>query len=254
MDSLFAAGRDAHPKIDLDRAAFFERVSTLTIQAGKSIEAADFYLATACELGCEGAWDRFNELYADPVRAIALRWGASSADAEEIAGALPGELLQPSANGRHRTLIGSYDGSGTLHGWLTRVVDRRLVDRVRKRSPDALPEFDARASSGCAPSDQVIHAETGDRVAAAFQKSLLALSPRDFELLRLKYRDGVSQAEIASKLEVTPARISYLVKRVVGQLRISVLQEIPDETAGTWLSRDGLASVLNDAIHRVLQK
>ena len=257
MSVVFSVGQTAHPSLVLDQAAFSERLAAAMASTGATLEsvaAADFYLATACELGCSGAWERFGELYSAPVRSMALRWGASAADADEIAGALPGELLQPSAEGSHRTLLGSFGGAGSLLGWLARVVDRRLVDRVRKRQPHALPEFDGRAASGAAPFEHLIQTETGQRVTVAFEKSLRSLSPRDFELLTLKFRDGVSQADIAIQFQVTPARVSYLMKRTIDRLRVAVLQEIPDETSGYWLSRDGLACVLNDAIHRILQK
>jgi RNA polymerase sigma factor (sigma-70 family) len=254
MDSIYAIGRAAHPLVHLDGAPFLERLRAVLSDSADAdgIAAADFYLATACELGCPGAWERLEELYADPVRSMALRWGASAADADEIASALPGELLQPTSNGMHRTSLGSFDGAGSLMSWLARVVDRRLVDRARKRRPTALPDFDRHTSSGTAPFEQLIQTETGQRVSAAFEKSLVDLSPRDLQLLVLKFRDGVSQADIAHQLQVTPARVSYLVKRTLDRLRVTVLEEIPDETSGHWLSRDGLACVLNDAIHRVL--
>jgi DNA-binding CsgD family transcriptional regulator len=100
----------------------------------------------------------------------------------------------------------------------------------------------------------VIYTETGQRVARAFEGALRGLSPREFGLLVLRYRDDLPQTEIAEREGVSPARINFLFKRIVTRVRAHVLMEIPDETSAHWLGRDGLATVLKDVIARILGK
>ncbi|MHC4938963.1 MAG: sigma-70 family RNA polymerase sigma factor [Planctomycetota bacterium] len=255
------AGRAAHPTVEVLLDAFSSRLLAAVGARSKGgglpglIEqtpAADFYLATACELDLPGAWDRLAEVYAAPVRTMALRWGASPADAEEIAAGLPGELVQPPAHGRHATQLGGYEGSGSLLAFIARIVDRRLVDRMRRRRPDANQHLDGSPAPAGSPSDSIIHTETGERVANAFQGALEELSKRDFELLVLRFRDGLRQKEIAERQGVSAARVSYLMKRVLTRVRHSVLQAVPDETSAYWLDREGLAIVLKGVIARIL--
>ncbi|MHC4847979.1 MAG: sigma-70 family RNA polymerase sigma factor [Planctomycetota bacterium] len=263
LQAAHERGRASHPGVELALEDYSERLRSAVharsngcglVALIEETPAADFYLAAACELDVAGAWDRLVELYAAPARSMALRWGASPADADEIASGLPGELLQPPAHGRHATQLGGYEGAGSLLAWIGRIVDRRLVDRSRRRRPDTTDHLDVNPALASGPSDSVVHAETGDRVADAFRGALEELSPRDFNLLVLRFRDGLPQKEIAKDQGVSEARISYLMKRVLTRVRHSVLTAVPDETSAYWLDREGLALVLKGVIARILEK
>jgi len=263
LQAAYERGRASHPGVVLALEPYSNRLRAAVaarnngcglVRLIEETPAADFYLAAACELEIDGAWDRLVELYAAPIRAIALRWGASPADADEMAAGIPGELLQPPAHGRHATQLGGYEGAGSLLAWIGRIVDRRLVDRARRRRPDATDHLDVNPAPASGPSDSVVHAETGDRVADAFRGALEELSPRDFKLLVLRFRDGLPQKEIAESQGVSEARISYLMKRVLARVRHSVLTAVPDETSAYWLDRKGLALVLKGVIARILEK
>jgi RNA polymerase sigma factor (sigma-70 family) len=253
----------AHPGLDVPFEAFARRLldsangstgdAALQIDA---IDAEDFYLASACECGCPGSWERLEELYLPRLRTMALRWGASAAEADEVTRDLPGELLGQPAHGRTATRIGSYDGTGSLIGWLGRVVDRSLGRRAKRRTPAVPPaELEGKAAdSDARPPDAVVYTETGERVGAAFETALLDLSAREFLLVTAKYRDGRSQKEIAHQLDISEPRVSYLLKRAVDRIRTSVWREIPDESAPQWLDRDGLAGQLREVIGRLLDR
>ncbi|MHC4407986.1 MAG: sigma-70 family RNA polymerase sigma factor [Planctomycetota bacterium] len=256
-------GRASHPGVELALKDYSERLWAAVharsngcglVALIEETPASDFYLAVACELDVAGAWDRLVELYAAPARSMALRWGASPADADEVASGLPGELLQPPAHGRHATQLGGYEGAGSLLAWIGRIVERRLADRARRRRPDATDHLDVNPAPASGPPDSIVHAETGDRVADAFRSALEELSPRDFKLLVLRFRDGLPQKEIAEGQGVSEARISYLMKRVLARVRHSVLTAVPDETSAYWLDREGLALVLKGVIARILEK
>jgi len=263
LKAAYQRGSAAHGGVDLPYDTFVGRMlrsasgpsgdAALRIEA---IAAEDFYLASACECKCAGSWERLAELYYARLRAMALRWGASAADAEEVARDLPGELLERPAHGKTATRIGSYDGTGSLSAWLGRVVDRSLGRRAMRRTPpgEGAPLEEQASGSGDPPPDAVVHHETGARVGAAFESALLDLSAREFLLVTAKYRDGRTQKEIASQLGISEPRVSYLLKRAIERIRISVWREIPDESAPQWLDRDGLAGQLREVIVRLLDR
>ncbi len=254
-------GFAAHPDVVLGFSEYFDRICEWTVcddaQALvariEKMEAADYYLASACELGCPGAWDRLTNLYQSRFRAMALRWGASASDADEIARELPGELLGKPAHGRCATRIGSFDGTGSLLAWCGTVIDRALARRRRKQSRETGAELDARPDDGGSPPpDAVVHTETGRRVHDAFETALLDLSAREFLIVKGKFGDGRSQKEIAQQLGISEPRVSNLLKRAIDRIRNAVLREVPDETAAHWMDRDGLRPVLKDAISSLL--
>jgi len=267
LESAHAAGLAAHPGIDLpfdqfarrlveDSGAGDDSVAPVSLASRISnIQAADYYLASACERSCPDAWERLLELYLPRLRAMALRWGASDADADDVARDLPGELASAPVHGRCSTQLGSYHGTGSLLAWLGTIVDRALSRRTRKRTPAADAHLDIHvARDAPPPPDHVVHSETGERVSVAFEGALLDLSAREFLLVAAKFRDGRSQRDIADQLDISEARVSFLMKRALDRLRDAVRRAVPDETAVHWLDRDGLAAVLKDVIARLLDR
>jgi len=266
LKSAHEAGLAAHPGLDVPFEQFARRLvvgengsTDICAPAGLTtrlaeLQAADYFLATACECSCPEAWERLLELYLPRLRAMALRWGASAADADEVARDLPGELLSQPAHGRTSTLLGTYNGTGSLLAWLGTIVDRGLSRRARNRTPLADAQLDVRVAGATPPPDIVVHSETGARVGVAFESALLDLSAREFLLVAAKFRDGRSQRDIAAQLDISEARVSYLMKRALDRIRDAVRRDVPDETAAHWLHRDGLAAVLKDVIARLLER
>jgi len=266
LKAAHEAGLAAHPGLDLSFEQFAQRLvagengnfgicgpASLKSRLAE-LQAADYFLASACECSCPEAWERLLELYLPRLRTMALRWGASAANADEVARDLPGELASRPANGRTSTRIGSYNGTGSLLAWLGTIVDRGLSLRARNRTPLADAELDIRVAEDSPPPDLVVHSETGARVGVAFEGALLDLSAREFLLVAAKFRDGRSQREIAAQLGISEARVSYLMKRALDRIRDAVRRDVPDETAVHWLHRDGLAAVLKDVIARLLER
>ena len=96
--------------------------------------------------------------------------------------------------------------------------------------------------------------ETGQRFSAALQEAVESLRPRDLEILKSIYFDGIAQNKLAKQLGVAPPRISFLNARVLSRVRRHVLEALPDDTSAYWLEREGLAIVLKDVIARILDK
>ena len=92
----------------------------------RSAALADLYLALACEAGTEEAWRCLHAAYFPRLAGAAVRRGLRGEAAETAARQLLGDLALPAPNDRARTLLGTYDGSGSLWGWLRIILARRL--------------------------------------------------------------------------------------------------------------------------------
>jgi len=260
--AAYAAGKAAHPGISMESERFAKRIVGSAPEGPSGVadrlaalRTEDFFLASACELGCAGAWERLWEQYLPRMRAMALRWGAAESEAEEVARDLPGALMARPEHGRVATQLGTYTGSGSLLAWLGTVVDRELSRRRHARAPSLADELDFHiAPDGLPPPDAVVHSETGERVSAALESALLDLSAREFLLVVAKFRDGLSQRDIARQLDISEQRVSVLMTRALDRVREAVRRDVPDETAAQWPARYGLAEVLKSVIARLLDR
>ena len=212
----------------------------------RGANSTDLFLAIACDLKTPGAWEILSRRFYPGLRAIALRGGASEAEAEEIARELPGALIAPA--GDAATRIAGYDGTGSLFSWLASIANRHHLDRLRaaKKAPD-MP-----VPATPSPPDVVVGAETGERVESALRETLLDLTMRETVLLVWKYRDNLSQHNMAVRLGVSEPRISQLMKRTIEKVRAGVRQRIRDESSPQWASRDQLWTALRNVVGNLL--
>lgn len=103
---------------------------------------------------------------------------------------------------------------------------------VRLRPPVSLEEL---CEEGYDPTDRAgdgwlqelrEEAETLKRVEALFTYAAMALPPREYEVLRLYYREGLKLWEIGEGLGVTESRCSQLLKRAQDTLRQGCAQSL----------------------------
>ncbi len=237
------ASAELYGEHGLDLPAFEARVASLAAaqlrRLGLAVEAAglcacveraalaDLALACACEAGSASAWASFTRAFGPRLEGFAVRRGLCSPDAEALVGDVLGDLAAPPPRGATRTLLGTYDGSGSLFGWLSVVVLRRIAGQARRRRPQALEALGAereqdlaphRAARPPTPSAAVESAETAARFAAAFAAAFDALKAQQRLALVLKHRDGCSQREVAALLGVGEARVSGVVSAAVATL------------------------------------
>jgi len=237
----FEEGRAAHGPLPLPFETFERRALALTDRrlrraggtpAPGEVEEAlsraalgDLFLAVACEEGTPGAWDRFAAFYGRTLVALAVRRGAANAEAEELAREIPGELFTPPPSGGTRTRLGTFDGAGSLAGWLAVIVQRRLVDR-RRAAVRTVPLADTDRPDGSAPdpASAAADAETGRLLGEGLREGWAALADREALALLLKYRDGVSQTAIAGILGVGEPRVSRMIAAASEKLRAAVIR------------------------------
>jgi RNA polymerase sigma factor (sigma-70 family) len=249
----FDGGVAAHGALGLAFGRFAERALALTLRRLERIAGppsrgdlaaalaraalADVYLAAACEDGVPGAWERFVGAFGPTIARLAVRRGASRAEAEEMAHDLPGEIFAPPPGGGARTRLGTFDGAGSLTGWLAVIVQRRLVDRRRAiaRGPsttDDAPSSDFADAASDDPAARAAGAETARAFALALAEAWNSITPREAVVVLLRYRDGLQQTEIARLLRIGEPRVSRTLSCAAEKIRAVVLRRVGSEPGG----------------------
>ena len=126
------------------------------------LRAGDLYLALACDRDAPGALQALERRHFPRLRGLLLARGASSAEAAELLADLPAELCSPPPRGAARTRLGTYEGSGTLFGWLAVIALRRLSDRARRPAAAALDGHPEVAAMALPPSADPARAAGAD--------------------------------------------------------------------------------------------
>jgi RNA polymerase sigma factor (sigma-70 family) len=112
---------------------------------------------------------------------------------------------------------GSFDGRrGEPRAWLFGIARNAALDELRRRRRVA--------TLAAEPADETAEPAADEAVEGALRRSVLragieALAPRDRELVALKFFAGLSNAEIASVLDVSASNAGTLVHRAVQKLR-----------------------------------
>ena len=111
----------------------------------------------------------------------------------------------------------SFDGRrGEPRAWLFGIARNAALDELRRRRRVATLVVE--------PADESAAPAAADAVEGALRRSVLqagisSLEPRDRELVALKFFAGLSNAEIASVLEVTSSNAGTMLHRAVQKLR-----------------------------------
>ncbi|APR76139.1 putative DNA-binding regulatory protein [Minicystis rosea] len=181
--------------------------------------AADLALALACAAGNAAALAAFEaQLGPDIERALGkLRiHGAASADLRQR---LRYKLFV--AAGDVEPKIAAYSGKGPLRAWLRALVVHEALSDHRRRARD-VHETDS-VLGGLAADDDPELDQIRTRYAGPFREAfgaaLQSLSPRDRNVLRLVYTDGLGVEQVASMYGVHRVSVS----RWLGQTRKDLL-------------------------------
>ena len=267
----FARGRQVHRSVALPWAVFAERVRALLHQrlarVGATASAArlateleqtasdDLFLAIACDAGIAGAWEEFTREYVPRLRGLLRHAGADEAEATELAAALPGELIASPGNSGARTRLGTFDGSGSLFGWLSILVLRL---RHHQRRAIRATSLDQAAVGSGVQGEPLCHADPAaaaqtsewrERFAASLRAACANLTDQERLALALKYGHDVPQTAIARVLQVDPSRVSRVLAHAVDTLRAAGAA-VPDapglDLAALWRAlRDVVAQQLS---------
>jgi RNA polymerase sigma factor (sigma-70 family) len=248
--SAHEAGAAAFGSIPLSYEDFAARWEARPPAA--ATDAADLYLAAACDGGLPGAWEALRERTFSGLKGVLVGRGAPGALADEILDDLSGDLCSPPPRGGARTRIGTYDGSGPLAGWLSIIAVRRFYDRVRAAAggprPAAIGTGGSESGGGLTPPDagpSPVQALAADervrRFEGVLQEALAGLTARERLAVLFKYRDGLPQTEVARLLGVSDSRVTRLLQAGTERMRAFILERLRETPPGTreealWLA------------------
>jgi RNA polymerase sigma-70 factor (ECF subfamily) len=190
----------------------------------RGFRLGDLVLARACAAGNERAWERFVEVYRQPLVRAAVAITGSDTLGRELADQLYAELFGlTTRDGKRRCPLETYRGRGSLIGWLRTTLAQRYVDHYRRSHREQpLEEFDAPAPE--AESDKSATELTV--LEKAVEGALKSCKAEDRLLLAAYYLDGRTLLQIAHVLHVHEATVSRKLKRACEEVRKQVLKNL----------------------------
>jgi RNA polymerase sigma-70 factor (ECF subfamily) len=203
------------------------------LQLLNSLRIEDLALARGCALGNERAWDVFLTRFRVKLYDIAGHITRESGGARELADSLYADLYgTETRDGQRNCKLASYTGRGSLEGWLRTVMAQEYINRYRRqRKLVSLEEKEEDGGQFAAP-DPEPGVVVDERVKAATDDALSALSDEDRFLLASYYLDGSTLAEIARLLRVHESTISRKLDKQAKALRKQIV---------TTLTRQGMS-------------
>ena len=192
----------------------------------RGLKLAEVVLARACARGHEGAWDRFISEYRQPILRAAMAIAGSETLGRDLADQLYGELYGlTERDGVRRSPLDSYQGRGSLMGWLRTTLAQRHIDRYRRNrrelSLEDAPEGFEPAAVETAPPTQAAELRL---LAKAVETSIHETPAKDRLLLAAYFIDGRTLLEIGRVLGVHEATVSRRLHRLTGELRKQVIK------------------------------
>ncbi|MBX7082699.1 MAG: sigma-70 family RNA polymerase sigma factor [Nannocystaceae bacterium] len=226
----FEAGQAAWPTVALSAVEFAAHVGgclaarpELGLDGFAQLGAAELYLAAACTLRRPSAIACFRARFLAEIEAPLRRVGLRGADVDELAHEVLELILVGDGDG---PVIASYSGRGSLRGWVRSVTIRT----ASKRHRSAEQESARRDRLGEVMAQPEVDVELGHLKAtyaadleAALATALAALDPRERNLLRHYFVDGLTVDEIGRLQGVHRSTAARWVVRAREQLREAVI-------------------------------
>jgi RNA polymerase sigma-70 factor len=201
-----------------------EICSTSILQFIESHYIDDFYLAYACSLGIETAWQCFINSFSSDIRGFAKLFSGNSTIAGEISGSIWTYLYLPSRNGRKR--IATYDGRIPLTNWLRVVVYNRLANHRELKINRTEGLDDVAESSVPFEHDKIDSAirfkRYGAFVSNSLAKACRELTNQECLLILLRYERNLDLKYISRLFNVHQSTVMRRIERICWKIRQQV--------------------------------
>jgi RNA polymerase sigma-70 factor (ECF subfamily) len=184
-----------------------------------TLRLEELVLARACAAGDNRAWEVFLNRYRATLYESAYKIAKEESAARGLADSLYAALYGVDAKGQQRTSkLRSYQGRGSLQGWLRTVVAQEYVNlyRATRRETSLDVALDEGIQFEAGESDLSV---ADPRAEAAAAEELAALPAEERFLLAAYYLDRRTLAEIAKLQGVHESTISRKLERVTSGLR-----------------------------------
>ena len=220
----------------------------------RGLHLRDLALARACARGDEAAWNVFLTEFRGQMRQAAIAITRSTAEGEELADSLYGELFGLSErDGRRWSPLATYSGRGSLLSWLRATLAQRHVDRHRALHRETILEGDeipAPAAAG-EPEPKMLA-----RLSQGVASTLRELSAEDRFLLSSYFLDGRTLLELARLLRVHEATMSRRIRRLTEAVHRRLLKKLESDGMSRRAAQEALGTDPRDLtinLRKVLQ-
>jgi RNA polymerase sigma-70 factor, ECF subfamily len=187
-----------------------------------TLRLEELVLARACAAGDNRAWEVFLTRYRATLYESAYKIAKEESNARALADSLYAALYGVDAKGQQRaSKLRSFQGRGSLQGWLRTVVAQEYVNlyRATRRETSLDAALDEGQQFEAADPDVSV---ADPRAEAAAAEELAALAAEERFLLAAYYLDHRTLAQIAKLQGVHESTISRKLERVTSGLRKSI--------------------------------
>ena len=236
LAAVLDRARAAWPQLRFDEDGFVRHVARHMPPTGEfgttlaAMKADDLFLAWGCAVGDARAIEQLRQVHLSGIGQALHRLRKAESEGDEIESRLLEHILV--GVGGRLPRISEYSGRGSLRGWLQVAATRLLLTGLRGGSNEAVDDsvlLDL-PSPMTSPEMDALKNRYRDQFNEALREAIGSLSPRERNLLRQHYLDGLTTAELATLYRVNRA------------------------TAVRWLAaaRDALLSTMRDrAVNRL---
>jgi len=209
----------------------------------ESLVLDDLFLATACAQGDNAAWGIFQQEYQPFIYQVALKYLKNSEKAHDLADSLLADLYIPvSEADDSSSKIASYNGLGSLKGWLRIIVYRKVVDRHRQLSranevpfspvegddDDHPPNLESRLADEQtgSPEEQYQQKKYREIFRAVVPKAFQQLNAKEKNLVDYYYFKGLKEKTIGEMYHVHESTASRWLAKIRQKLRTAIEREM----------------------------
>ncbi len=162
------------------------------------LHVTDLYLAQACVDGVPGAIAAFDALCQGAIERCLISAGLAAHVVADVAQEVRSKLFVAAEGSSMK--IATYAGHASLHSWVRIVATRTAMSHLRgnKQRPVDSQILEALPSPSEGPDAQHFRATYGQALKAAFETALGTLTPRQRNLLRHRFLDGLTMEAIGA--------------------------------------------------------
>jgi RNA polymerase sigma-70 factor, ECF subfamily len=211
----------------------------------KGLRVNDLVLARACARGNEAAWECFLERYRERMYLAAAAIARDEEKGRDLADSLYADLYgtRVRQDGQRVSKLESFQGRGSLEGWLKTILAQEYVNRFRSQRK-LIPFDDAlEAPSTALAIDNDGSAAEQAALAKATDAALASLDEEEGFLLAAYYLDQRRLAEIGRMLGMHESTVSRRLDKVTARLRKQIVgllgkEGVPRRAAEEMLELD----------------
>ncbi len=238
IEALWHALRGSEGEYDVPMDLFVDHVcgvlDRMTGDAATRLDdlvPGDIYLAQGCLRRSARATRVFIDRFGGYLHHLCLA-KAPAGSADDLEQLLLSTLFlprDPADPGSAR--LASYEGRGTLQGWLRVIAHRAVIDLVRRQRRTLDGEtLDRVASPSPGPASELERLEAAARLRPVFAACVLALDPDERLLLRQRFGEGRVLREIAADLGVDTSnahrRLGAVTQKIFKRFRARARDEL----------------------------